>query len=189
MARYAQVSIFPQRTDYSVWRQSGFQLLILFSCQVVSNSLRSPGLQHTGLACPLSPRVCLNSRPLSQWCHLTIFSSIYPFSFCLQSFPALGSFQWVSSSHVVAKVLEFQLQHQSSSEYSGLISFRTDWFDLLAIQGTLKSLFLHQDSKASNEHIKHTCLHSVSSIMLPLKILLKFIFPAFIENNQCTDWG
>ena len=58
-------------------------------------------------------------------------------------------FQWVSSSHKMAKVLEFQLQHQSSNEYSGLISFRMDWLDLLAVQGTLKSLLQHKNSKAS----------------------------------------
>ena len=58
-------------------------------------------------------------------------------------------FQWVSSSHQVAKVLEFQLQHQPSIEYSGLISFRMDWLDLLAVQGTLKSLLKHCSSKAS----------------------------------------
>jgi len=49
----------------------------------------------------------------------------------------------------VAKVLEFQLQRQSSNEYSGLISFRMDWLDLLAVQGTLKSLLQHHSSKAS----------------------------------------
>ena len=49
-------------------------------------------------------------------------------------------FQWVDSSHQVAKVLELQLQHQSFSKYSGMISFRNDWFDLLAVQGILKSL-------------------------------------------------
>ena len=58
-------------------------------------------------------------------------------------------FQWVSSLHKVVKVLEFQLQHQSFSEYSGLISFRIDWLDLLAVQGTLKSLLQHHSSKAS----------------------------------------
>ena len=51
-----------------------------------------------------------------------------------------GLFQWVSSSHQVARVRELQLQHQSFSEYSGLVSFKIDWFDLLALQGTLKSL-------------------------------------------------
>ena len=61
-----------------------------------------------------------------------------------------GVFQWVSSSHQVAKVLEFQLQHQSFlNEQSGLISFRMDWLDHLAVQGTLKSLLQHHNSKAS----------------------------------------
>ena len=60
-----------------------------------------------------------------------------------------GLFQWVGSSHQVAKILEFQLQHQSSNDYSGPISFRIDWFDLCAVQGTLKSLLQHHSSKAS----------------------------------------
>ena len=60
-----------------------------------------------------------------------------------------GLFQWVSSSHQVAKILELQLQHQSSNEYSGLISFRMGWLDLLAAQGTLKSLLQHHSSNAS----------------------------------------
>ena len=60
-----------------------------------------------------------------------------------------GLFPWVSSSHQVAKVLELQLQHQSSQWYSGLISFWMDWFDLLAVQGTLKSLLQHHNSKQS----------------------------------------
>ena len=61
-----------------------------------------------------------------------------------------GLFKWVSSSHQVAKVVEFQLQHQlPSSEHPGLISFRMDWLDLLAVQGTLKSLCQHHSSKVS----------------------------------------
>ena len=60
-----------------------------------------------------------------------------------------GLFQWVSSSHQVAKVLNFQLQHHPSNDYSGLISFRIDWFDLLAVKGTLKSIFQHHSSEAS----------------------------------------
>ena len=58
-------------------------------------------------------------------------------------------FQWISYSHQVSKVLEFQLQHRSFQWYSGLIFFRIDWFDLLAVQGTLKSLLQHHNSKAS----------------------------------------
>ena len=60
-----------------------------------------------------------------------------------------GLFKWVSSSHQVAKVLEFQLQHCPSNEHSGLISFRIDWLDLLVVQGTLKRLLQHHSSKAS----------------------------------------
>ena len=60
-----------------------------------------------------------------------------------------GLFQSVSSPHQLAKVLEFQLHICPSNEYLGLISFRIDWLDLLAVQETLKSLFQHHSSKAS----------------------------------------
>ena len=81
--------------------------------------------------------------------HLTISSSVVPFSSCLQSFSASGSFPASGSSHQVDKILEFQLQHQSFQWISGLISFRMDWLDVLAVQGTLKSLLQHHSSKAS----------------------------------------
>ena len=70
-----------------------------------------------------------------------------------------GLFKWVSSSHQVAKVLEFQLQHQSFHEHPGLISFRMDWLDLLAIQGTLKSLLQHHSSQASI--LRHSAFFTV----------------------------
>ena len=60
-----------------------------------------------------------------------------------------GLFKWVSPLHHVAKILEFQLQHQSSSEYPGLISFKMDWLDFLAVQGTLKSILQNHSSKAT----------------------------------------
>ena len=89
------------------------QSSVLFSCSVMSSSLPPHGLQHARLPCP-SPTstACSNSCALSQWCHPTSSSSVVPFSSCFQSFLASGFFQWVSSSHQVAKVLEFQLQHQ-----------------------------------------------------------------------------
>ena len=81
------------------------------------------GLQHTRLPCTLlSPRVCSDSCPLSWWCCLTISSSAAPFPFCLQSFPASGS--WGSSSIRWPKYWSFNIS--PSNEYSGLISFRTD---------------------------------------------------------------
>ena len=70
-----------------------FPALLLFSHSVVSNSLWPHELQHTRLPCPsLSPRACPNSCQLSWWCHPTISSSVIPFSSCLRSFPATGSF-------------------------------------------------------------------------------------------------
>ena len=63
-----------------------------------------------------------------------------------------GLFQGVSSSHHMAKVLEILLQHQSFDEYPGLVSFRMDWVDLLAVQGTLKSLLQYHSSEASILH-------------------------------------
>ena len=85
-----------------------------FSHSVVSESVLPHGLQHTRLPRPSpTPGAYSNSLPSSWWCHLTISSSVVPFPFHLQSFSASGSFSWVSSSHQVAKVLEFQLQHQS----------------------------------------------------------------------------
>ena len=65
----------------------------------------------------LSPRACSNSCPLSQWCYPIISSSATPFSFCLQSFPVSGLFQWVSSSHHVAKVLEVKFAKVNFPSY------------------------------------------------------------------------
>ena len=82
------------------------------------------------------------------WAGDAISSSAAVFSFCLQSFPATESFpmSWLFKQQV-AKVLELQLQHQSFQWIVRLISFRIDWFELLAVQGTLKSLLQHHSSK------------------------------------------
>ena len=95
-----------------------------------------------------SPGACLTSCPLCRWCHPTILSSVVPFSSCLQSFRASGSFplSWLFSlgdQSIGASALS------PSNEYSGLIFFRIDWFDLLAVWGTLERLLQHQSSKAS----------------------------------------
>ena len=107
-------------------------------------------LQHDRPSCPTwTPRVYSNSCPLSQWCHPNISSSVVSFSPHLQSFQHEGLFKSVSSLHQVTKVLEFQLQHYPSKEHPGLISFRMNWLDLLAVQGALKSLLQHHSSKTS----------------------------------------
>ena len=106
------------------------------------------GLQHTWLPCPsTTPGACSNySCPSSLWCHPTISSSALPFSSCLQSFPASGSFPM---SQLFASGGQRIGVSASTYEHSGLISFRMDWLDLLAVQGTLKSLLQHHSSKAS----------------------------------------
>ena len=117
-----------------------------FSHSVVSNSLPPQGLQHTRSLSPSStPRIYSNSYPLSRWCYPNISSSVIPFSSHLQSSPTSGSFpmsQFFASGGQNTGVFSFSIS--PSNEYPGLISFRMDWLDLLAIQGTLKSLLQHQ---------------------------------------------
>ena len=87
---------------------------VQFSRSVVSDSLWPHESQHTRPRCPSpTPGIYSNPCPSSQWCHRTISSSVIPFSSCPQPLPASGLVQWVNSMHEVAKVLEFQLQHQS----------------------------------------------------------------------------
>ena len=124
---------------------------VQFNRSVVSDSLPPYGLQHARLPCPSpTPWACSNSCPLSWWCHPNISCSVIPFSFCLQSFPASGSFprsQFLASGW--PKYWGFSFSISLSSEYSGLISLNIDWFDLLAVQDALKSLLQHHSSKVS----------------------------------------
>ena len=114
----------------------------------MSDSLWSQGLQYPRLPCPSpTPRGCSNSCPLSRWYHPAISSSVVPFSSCLQSFRVFSNasvlyIRW-------PKYWSFSFSISPSNKYSGLISFRIDWLDLLVVQGILKSLLQHHSSKAS----------------------------------------
>ena len=128
--------IFGGKTSYAVFFFFPFSQ---FSCSVVSDSSWSHGLQHIRLPCPSGiPRACWNSCPLSRWAT----QPSHPLSSC--SPPTLnlsqhqGLFQWVSSPHQRAKYWRFSFSISPSNEYSGLISFRIEWLDLPAIQGTLR---------------------------------------------------
>ena len=125
--------------------------VVVVQLQVMSDSLWPHGLQHARLLCPSpSPRVCSNSCPLSQWCHLTISSFVTLLSFFPSIFPNIREFSNESDLHTRwPKYWRFSFSISPSSECSRLISLRIDWFDLLAIQGTLKSLLQHHSSKAS----------------------------------------
>ena len=116
----------------------------------MSDSLQSHELQHARPPCPSpTPGVHSDSRPSSPWCHLAISSSVVPFSSCLQSFPASGFFPSESALHIRwPKYWSFRFNISPSNEHSGLISFRMDRLDPLAVQGTLKSLLHHHSPNA-----------------------------------------
>ena len=92
--------------------------------------------------------VCSDSCPLSRWCHPAVSSSVAPF-FCPQSFPASESFSIDALRIRWPNYWSFSFSISPSNEYSESISFRIDWFDLLVVQGILKSLLQHHDLKAS----------------------------------------
>ena len=136
-------------TYYIEWNKSERKTPISsvqFSGSVMSNSLQPHKSQHARLPCPSpTPRVHSDSHPSSQWCHPAISSSVVPDSFCPQSLPASESFPM---SQLFAGG-GFSFSIIPSKEHPRLISFRMDWLDLFAVQGTLKGLLQHHNSKAS----------------------------------------
>ena len=117
----------------------------------MSDSLWLHELQHIRFPCPsLSPRLCSNSYPLCQWCHPTISSSCCPLLLLHSIFPSIRVFSNESALRIRwPKYQSFTFSISPSNEYSGLISFKMNWLDLLALQGTLKSILQHHSSKAS----------------------------------------
>ena len=132
---YSKIEIYSRiySCDPQDWVTSIFDFIQFSSVAQLCPTLCDPRLQHPRLPCP-SPtsRACSNSCPSSQWCHPTISSSVIPFSSCLQSFPASGSFPrsqfFASGSQSIGA--------SASNEYLGLISLRIDWLDRLTVQGT-----------------------------------------------------
>ena len=178
---YLSISISPERPRLGALASPGWEfgyrlrilikaflfnwLFLLLSHSVVSDSLWPHGLQHSRLPCPsLSPWVYSNSCPLSQWCHPTISSSVVPFFSGLQSFPASGSFPmshfFLSCGQSIGASAPAWILPMS---YSGLISFRIDWFVLSKGLSRVFSsttvqkhqFFSSQPSLWSNSHV-HT---------------------------------
>ena len=122
---------------------------VQFSRSVVSDFLRPHELQHTRPPCPSqTPGAYSNPCPSSQWCHPAISSSVIPFSSSPQSLPTSGSFPMSQLCMRWPKYWSFSFSISPSNEHPGLISLRMDWLDLLAVQGTLKSLLQHHSSTA-----------------------------------------
>ena len=123
---------------------------VQFSCSVMSDSLWPHEPQHTRPPCPLPIlRVYPNSCPLSRWCHPAI-SSCRPLLPLPSILPSIRVFSNESALRIRwPKYWCFSFNTSPFNEHPSLISFRMDWWDLLAVQGTLKSLFQHHNSKVS----------------------------------------
>jgi len=171
----------------------------------VSNTLRPHEPQHARPPCPSpTPGVHSNSCPSSWWWHPAISSPVVPFSSCPQSSQHQGLFQWVNSLHEVPKYWSFSFSIIPSKEHPGLISYRMDWLDLLAVQGTLKSLLQHHSWKASilwrlafcivqlshphmttGKTIALTRRTFVGKVMPLLFNMLSKLVKAFLPRNKC----
>ena len=140
---------------------------MLFSHSFMSNSLQPHGLQHGRLPCPSpSPGACSKSLPLCQWCHQTVSSSVIPFSYHLQSFPASGSFLMSQlfpsggqSYGASVSVLPMNIQDWFLLELTGLISLKSKRLSTVFFNTTVQKLqfFEMQSSFWSSSHI-HTWL-------------------------------
>ena len=126
-------------------------ICLLFSHSVVSDSLQLHGLQHSRLPCPSpSPGACSNSCPSSQWCHPTISSLCWPLLLLPSIFPSIRVFSNEPALPIRwPKYWSLSFSNSPSNEYFKLVSSNINWFDLLAVQGMLKSLLQDHSSKAS----------------------------------------
>ena len=128
-----------------------YYLSVQFSHSVVSDTLQPHGLQHLRLPCPSpTPRACSKLMSIKLVMPSNHLILCHPFLLLLSIFPSIRVFFNESVLHIRwPKYWSFSFSISPSNEYSGLVSFRIDWFDLFAVQGTLKSLLQHHNSKAS----------------------------------------
>ena len=177
---------------------------VQFSCSVVSDSFWPHESQHARPPCPSpTPGVHSDSRPLSQWYHPAISSSVVPFFSCPQSLPE-KSFPMSKLRMRWPKYWSFSFSIIPSKNIPGLISSRIDWLDLLAVQGTVKSLLQHHSWKASilwhsaffMIHLLHPCMTTgktialtrwifVSKLMSLLFHMLSRFVITFISRSKC----
>ena len=149
-------------------------LLLLFSHSVLSDSLGPHALQHARLPCPsLSPRVCSDSCPLSQWCHPTISFSAIPFSFSLQSFPASVSFPMShfftsggQSIGVSVSVLPMNIQDWFPLGLTGLISLLPNGLSRVFPNTTVPKASILQRSAFFMVQLSHPCMTTRKIIAL-----------------------
>ena len=150
----------------------------------MSDSLWPHELQHARPPCP-SPTtgVYSNSCPLSWWCHPTISFSVITFSH-FQSFPASRSNESVLCIRW-PKDWSFSFNMSPSKEYSGLISFRMDWLDLLVVQGTLYIVQFSHPYMTTGKTIALTRRTFAGKVMSPLFNMLSRLVINFLPRSKC----
>ena len=175
--------------SFYIWTCTSAQLLsgvLLFA--ILWTTIHQAYLSFT-----VSPKACSNSRPFNQWCYLTISFSDAPFFFCPHRSQNIRVFSNELALHIRwSKYSSYSFSINPSNKYSESISFRIDWFDLLAVQGTLKSLFQHHSliryhSVFFTVHLSHPHMTTGKTIALTrwtfvgkgmsllFKILSKFV--------------
>ena len=164
---WTMILVCPSLLHFQVSLSSRGFSSVQFGCSVMSSCLWPHGLQHTRPPCPSpTPRVHPNPRPVSRWCHPTISSSVIPFSSCLQSFPASGSFQmsqfFTSGGQSIgvsalSSVLPMNTQDWSPLGWTGWISLQSKGLSRVFSNNTVQKhpFFGAQLSLHSNSHI-HT---------------------------------
>ena len=148
------------------------KVVVVDYCSVAQSclTLQHHRLQHAKPPCPSpSPKVCPSSCLLQRWCHPATSSSDVLFSFCPQSFPASGTFQWVVCLHQITKYWNFSFSISPSHQCSVLISFSIDWFDLLVSlfkenNVVNKCLFLYSLFILTVTHVGLLCFWRVGTI-------------------------
>ena len=163
----------------------------------MSDSSQPHGLQHPGF--PVLHHFPEFAQTHVHWIGDAIqpfnpLSSSSPTAFCLSQYQSL--FQWVGSSHQGLKYWSFSFSLSPSNEYSGLIFFRIDWFDLLAVQGTLKSLHQHRNLKASilwcsaffAVHLSHPYMTTEKAIALIVRIFVSKVMSVLSALQSCWVW-
>ena len=147
--------------------------------------------QHARLPCPSpTPRVYLNSCLLSRWCHPTISSSVVPFSYCLPIFPSIRVFSNESALRIRwPKYWSFSFSICPSNEYSGLIPFWIDLFNLLEVQRTLRSLLQHRRVDAFKLWWWRRLLRVPWTARSSNQSILKEINPNSHWKDWCWSWS
>ena len=161
---------------------------VQFSRSVVSDSLRPHESQHARPPCPSpTPGVHWDSHPLSQWCHLILCR---PLLFLPPIPPSIRVFS--NESTLLMRWLKywsFSFSISPSSEHPGLISFRMDWLDVLAVQGTLKSLLKHHISKWSILQCSAFFIVQFSHLYMTTGKTIAFTRWTFVGNVSAFEYA